>query len=470
MASADDRGPESSSPPLLPEALEAEQSLLGALLLAPAIAAPAVAGLSAGVFLREPHKIIYSAIMAVLDRGEPVDLVTVADELHRRGEFDRAGGGEYMQALAASVPTALNAPHYARIVSEAARRRALVMLGERLMDAARAGQLDSEGLLLETAAQLESIREHGLPPEADPPPSGLDTLPWTSEEAEAFKRSASPQVWPVTDLVLAPLWRLLGGGLPRWTLLSGQPSAGKSSLALQMMLAAVREPDSAALFLSVDMAPAVVWRRLLCLATACSWRELVASDRYSPEEGLLEATRVVGRDLAGRIAVVGSDHTPLPRLLHAARAHRRRTGASRLAVVVDYLQALPLSPEAARAATSDIARDEARVDAMRAVADSRECDALIVVSEARKPTAGRRTWAEGLADVRGSARIVYAPDAVIAMLHRPELGGDDDALQAEDLDATHERPVTLRVDKSRDGCLGDVPTLFSPSIYTFRVP
>ena len=457
--------------PRVPEALEAEQSLLGALILAPEIAAPAARGLDVGVFYREPHRIIYAAIVSLLDRGTPVDLITLADELRNKGEFDRAGGGEYLQLLASAVPTARNAPHYARLVSEAARKRALMALGEHLLSIGRSSDEESEALILDAQVRLAGIRDRGLSPEADPPPSGADVLPWSARGAAEFRRSASPQVWPISDQALGQFWSLLGGGLPRWVLLSGQPSAGKSSLALQVMLASVREPGSAAVYLSVDMPAGVMWRRLLCLATGLSWREIAASDRWSGDDGLLRASESIGPELAARIAIVGSDQAPLPRLLQAVRAHRRRTGAGRVCVVVDYLQALPLPAGLGdRQGTSDIARDEARVDAMRALAESGECASLVLVSEARKPAQGRRQtgWAESLADVRGSARIVYAPDAVVSMLRRGDLDADDESGDPGELDPDREHTVILRVHKSREGRLGDVRTFFSPSTYSFR--
>jgi len=463
--------PEEQRPPRVPEALEAEQSLLGALILAPEIAAPAARGLDVCVFYREPHRIVYSAIVSLLERGTPVDLITLADELRNRGEFDRAGGGEYLQLLASAVPTARNAPHYARLISEAARKRALMDLGEHLLRIGRGCDDESEALILDAQARLTGIRDRGLSPEADPPASGADVLPWSAQEAAEFRRSASPQVWPISDQALGQFWSLLGGGLPRWVLLSGQPAAGKSSLALQVMLAAVRETGAAAVYISVDMPAAVMWRRLLCLATGLSWREIAASDRWAGDEGLLRAAEAVGPELAARISIVGSDYAPLPRLLPAVRAHRRRTGADRVCVVVDYLQALPLPAGLGdRQGTSDIARDEARVDAMRALAESGECASLVLVSEARKPAQGRKQtgWAESLADVRGSARIVYAPDAVVSMLRRSDLDADDESGDPGELDPDREHTVILRVHKSREGRLGDVRTFFSPSTYSFR--
>lgn len=142
-----------------------------------------------------------------------------------------------------------------------------------------------------------------------------------------------------------------------------------------------------------------------------------------------------------------------------------------MCVVVDYLQALPLPTSLSeRQGTSDIARDEARVDAMRALAESGECASLVLVSEARKPAQSRKqaAWAESLADVRGSARIVYAPDAVVSMLRRGDLDADDESGEPADLDPDREHPVILRVHKSREGRLGDVRTFFSPSTYSFR--
>src|SRR5947199_1020696 len=108
--------------PIPPQNLDAEESVLGAMMLnALAIGAVTeVTSLSAGDFYRQSHGHIFRAILALYAKGEPVDAITVVDELDRAGTLEAAGGAERIHELAALVPAASNAAHYGRIVSEMA--------------------------------------------------------------------------------------------------------------------------------------------------------------------------------------------------------------------------------------------------------------------------------------------------------------------------------------------------------------
>src|SRR6476659_5391505 len=102
--------------PVPPQNLDAEESVLGAMMLSP-LAIGAVtesSNLSAADFYREGHGHIYKAILALSAKGEPVDAITVVDELGKTGTLEKAGGSERIHELAALVPAASNAPHYAR--------------------------------------------------------------------------------------------------------------------------------------------------------------------------------------------------------------------------------------------------------------------------------------------------------------------------------------------------------------------
>src|SRR5579885_3749084 len=124
--------------PIPPQNLDAEESVLGAMMLnALAIGAVTeVTSLTAADFYRESHGHIFKAILALYAKGEPVDAITVVDELDRSGTLEAAGGAERVHELAALVPAASNAAHYARIVSEMATLRGLIRAGN---DIARLG-------------------------------------------------------------------------------------------------------------------------------------------------------------------------------------------------------------------------------------------------------------------------------------------------------------------------------------------
>src|SRR2546430_355401 len=105
---------------------EAEQAVLGAMLLDQDAALKAAEFLDDTMFYREGHRLLFRAMIALTERGDVIDPVTLRDELARRGDLDRAGGIEYVAALIDVVPTAANIDYHARIVRDKAVLRRLV--------------------------------------------------------------------------------------------------------------------------------------------------------------------------------------------------------------------------------------------------------------------------------------------------------------------------------------------------------
>jgi hypothetical protein len=115
--------------PLPPQNLDAEESVLGALMLSQGALEAVGEIVKPGDFYRESHGTLYRAALALHAKGEPVDAITLTDELDRRGELERVGGQERVHEIASLVPSTTNAAHYARIVVEMATLRALVRVG-----------------------------------------------------------------------------------------------------------------------------------------------------------------------------------------------------------------------------------------------------------------------------------------------------------------------------------------------------
>src|SRR5919201_2351389 len=119
-------------PPSPPQNLEAEESVLGAMMLSPGAIGAVSEALDAGDFYRESHAKIYRAALALYAKGEPVDAITLVDELEERGELEEIGGRVRIHELAALVPASANAAHYARIVREMATLRGLISAGNEI--------------------------------------------------------------------------------------------------------------------------------------------------------------------------------------------------------------------------------------------------------------------------------------------------------------------------------------------------
>src|SRR3954471_18052742 len=124
--------PVSQTAPVPPQNLEAEESVLGAMMLSPGAIGAVSEILDAGDFYRESHAKIYRAALGLYAKGEPVDAITLVDELEERGDLDGVGGKVRLHELAALVPASGNAGHYARIVREMATLRGLINAGSEI--------------------------------------------------------------------------------------------------------------------------------------------------------------------------------------------------------------------------------------------------------------------------------------------------------------------------------------------------
>lgn len=216
--------------PSVPWSAEAEQSVLGGLLLDnPSAYRLAGVGLKAEDFYSEQHRLIWNAIIALTSSGHPADVITVAAQLG--ADAKRCGGLSYLNDLAQSVPSAANIKRYAQIVVEKAQRRALLAVGDEVQGIAReegepTALLDRAMARL-TALQRQDAHQH--------PVSLRNSIIARSERWEGMGKG---ELAPGMRTRLPRLDSVLGGGLQRGrvVVLAARPSIGKTSLAVQIGL------------------------------------------------------------------------------------------------------------------------------------------------------------------------------------------------------------------------------------------
>jgi replicative DNA helicase len=249
-----------SAAPVPPQNLEAEESVLGAMMLSPGAIGAVSEVLDAGDFYRESHAKIYRAALALYAKGEPVDAITLVDELEQRNELESVGGKGRIHELAALVPATSNAAHYARIVHEMATLRGLIRAGAEIQRFGfeRPGETTdlvdrSEQLIFEIAqARVSSEFSH------------IESL-----LKESFERIT--QLYEAgIDITGTPsgfreLDKLTSGFQPgQLIILAARPSMGKSALGLCMAAnIAVRSELPVACF-TLEMSKAEVTQRLMC--------------------------------------------------------------------------------------------------------------------------------------------------------------------------------------------------------------
>ncbi|MGW7514626.1 DnaB-like helicase N-terminal domain-containing protein [Streptomyces sp. NPDC054796] len=157
-----------------PHDLEAEQSVLGGMLLSPDAIDDVAATMDASDHYRPAHETIHRVIQRLHDQGQAVDPITVTHHLDQAGDLNRVGGPGYLHGLVDAVPTAAHAEYYAEIVREKADRRRLIEAGTRLVQAASAPDTDAEQVRADVLAQVAQLTARDVLDEdqADDAPQG----------------------------------------------------------------------------------------------------------------------------------------------------------------------------------------------------------------------------------------------------------------------------------------------------------
>jgi replicative DNA helicase len=260
-----------------PQNLEAEQSVLGAILIAARVAddillaqaqtlAEIAAVLRVEDFYRESHRAIFEVIVDLVARKIPADAITLTDGLRARGALETVGGPGYIAELAASVPTAANVTYYARIVREKSVSRSLASTATEIAaNAYDAGAVqDVREVLADAERRIAGVSRAGL---GDPEPSFSTAIRDVLAAVEEGKLVGIPTGFLSLDRALT------AGGLSRGSLnvLAGTTSVGKTGLAGNI---ATRIPRNGTLFITTEMTRAEMIQRLIADAGLVDWSRI----------------------------------------------------------------------------------------------------------------------------------------------------------------------------------------------------
>ncbi|MCE1247565.1 MAG: replicative DNA helicase [Firmicutes bacterium] len=316
---------------LPPQDLEAEQAVLGSCMLDPMAGLKATEILpNAGDFYRESHQIIYNSILDLMNKSEPVDVLTVGNELRKRSKFEEVGGGEYLTELLNVMPTTANVEHYAKIVREKAIMRNLIYAGSAISDLGYKEQDDAGELLDRAESIVFNIAQKRITRDFDPLKDSLYTTYERISELYAHRSHVTgvPTNFKDFDQLTA------GFQKSDLIILAARPAMGKTALALNIaMNAAVKSKLPVAIF-SLEMSKEQLALRFLCSSGEIDGNRLRTG--FLGEADWPRLTRAMNDLAEAPIYMDDTPHQSVLEMRSKARRLQKNYGLSML--VVDYIQ------------------------------------------------------------------------------------------------------------------------------------
>jgi len=427
-----------------PHNFEAEESLLGAMLLSRDAIAVAVEEVSGDDFYKPSHAHIFGAVTALFGRGEPADAVTVAEEMRRRGSLEASGGASTLMSLQANTPAISSASRYARIVQENAVLRRLIgvayeiaEIGYELPTDVVAAVDRAEAMVFEVAQRRSNDSTRAI---KDLLAESLDQLEYLANRGETITGVATGY----TDLD-----HLLFGLQPSNLVVVGaRPSIGKTAFALGLASHAAR-CEVPTLFFSLEMSHLELAQRVLCAESEV-------------DSGRLRNGRLIESDwskIAGAIGRIGTsplyvDDNPNVTVMDIrAKARRMKSTEGGLGlVVVDYLQLMTgrNSAESRQVEISEISRS------LKILARELQIP-VVALSQLSRNLESRQDKRPMLADLRESGAIEQDAD-VVMFIYRDEVYNPDSAERGE---------AEIIVAKHRNGPTGNAKLVFRSNIAKF---
>ena len=429
---------------LPPQNVEAEEAVLGALLIDPDAIIRVATFLNAEDFYREKHGWIYDTALTLHDRREPIDLLTICDELDRQDRLDEVGGPAFITALVNAVPTSIHAEHYARIVERTGTRRRLIEAAGQIAALAYQEADDVDEVVDRAEQVLFGVSERRISRELVPIKQVLSAY---YDRIEYLTRHRGELIGIPTGF--ERIDKLLGG-LQRSDMVSlaARPSVGKTSLALGFAHNAAKKHGQRVAFFSLEMSNEQVVQRLISSETGIDAQRLRRGEIEQDEWGRFMKA---ASDLSETYFFI--DDTP------GASALELRTKARRLhaevgvdLIVVDYLQLM----------RGDY-RSENRVQEISSISRAlkglaRELNVpVLALSQLSRSVEARTDKRPILSDLRDSGALEQDAD-VVMFIYRDEMYNDN---------TEWPNIADIIVSKHRNGPTGTVQLYFRKELAQF---
>ncbi|MBU3936571.1 MAG: replicative DNA helicase [Proteobacteria bacterium] len=437
----------SSTHRLPPQNLEAEQCVLGSIMLQQGTMPRAAELLTEEDFYRDAHKHIFIAMITLFDRGEPLDLITVSNLLKDNNKLDAIGGPSYLATLTDIVPVAANIAYYAKIVREKAILRRLIQTGTEIASRCYEEQDDIDGLLDDVEQTVFEISRAKSGQSYHPLKTVISSTFKYIEQLYERKEHITgvPTEYHDFDKMTAGLQR------SDLIILAGRPSMGKTALAVNMVQnAALLHKVPVAIF-SLEMSKEQLGMRMLCSISRVDAQRLRTG--FLKEQDWPKLTRSVGMLSEAPIYI---DDTPAITVLEMrAKARRLKTEHNIGMVVVDYLQLMRgrSNAQSREQEISEISRS------LKAMAKELSIP-VIALSQLNRSLESRPNKRPQLSDLRESGAIEQDADLII-FIYRDEVYN-----KAED--NPKKGIAEIIIGKQRNGPTGTVELAFLDRFTTFE--
>ena len=420
-----------------PQALEAEQAVLGSMLTSKEAVSKAMQWVSAGQFYKDAHVRIFSCMVNLFEKGEPIDAISVVDRLKKKKDLESVGGAYYITGLAESVPTTANVEYYAKIVLEKYTLRKLIQVSHEVSKEAFEDAQDVDDILDSAESAIFNISEKRLRggfEHIDP------ILQNTFEELD--KIATNPGIVTGVPSGLMDLDAITSGfHSGELIIVAGRPGMGKTALALTMgRNTAVMDKTGVGIF-SLEMANHQLAMRLLCAEGRVD-SHLVRTGKL-PKSQWKNLSIAVGQLAEAPIYL--DDTAAMSVLEVRAKARRLKAEHDVGLLIVDYIQLMtgPKGAESRQQEISQISRS------LKALAKEIEVP-VIGLSQLSRAVESRSDRRPQLSDLRESGAIEQDADVVI-FLYRPWVYSQEEDDRGK---------ATIIVAKQRNGPTGTIEATF----------
>ena len=435
-----------------PNDTEAEIAVLGSMLLDPEAAGRVAGMLKPDDFYRGPHGEVFGVLCEVFDANRAIDIMLLREELQKRQLLEKIGGTAFLSRIVASVPTAANAEHYARIVHEAALRRSVITASNEIekeaFDGGRAGRelVDyAESLLFDIDKKTDGGEATHI----------KDILNDTFRKIDAMQGQDGSMTGVPTGFY--DLDDMTSGLQPgELIIVAARPSMGKTTFCLNVAEhAAAAEGQGVAIF-SLEMSKENLVQNMLCSRARVDAHKLRRG--FLEDEDWGRISQALGK--LGEAPIFIDDTPGLSPLLLRAKARRLKKQHDIRLIVIDYLQLMEV-PSRGKGDSSRQAEISYISRSIKSLARELKVP-IIALSQLNRGVDAREDHRPRMSDLRESGAIEQDAD-VIMFLYRPEYYELDPDARAEVAGLAE-----LIIGKQRNGPTGTVNLQFLASYMRFE--